>query len=251
MLLNLAKWIPRSTLMMGLLLPATGAAEEDEFDFLEDEDDELIIAPGDGDTKRNAVIDLGDEDPDWDMDSPSSDLPEEGIDDPDWDMDSPPDELPEIDSEDPSEDFDEPEDDLMMPEEEQSVDIRGRKEDRGIMLETEGKRPLAGNYPLQILSKDLDAIVVELPILVAQARSDFQADFWITAEVRVNGNQIGESRQLVNAASLSDLAASFAWIKMFVPVAEAQGTVEFVVKRLDAESEESETLFSVSSAYQL
>ena len=199
--------------MAGLFWPTIALAEEDDFDFLEDEDDELIIAPGDGETNRNAVIDLGDEDPDWDMDSPSSDLPEEDSEDPDWDMDSPSDELPELDSEDPSEDFDEPEDDLLMPEEAASVDIRGRKEDRGIMLDTEGKKPLSGNYPLQIVSKDLDAIVVELPVLLTQARSDFQEDFWIMTEVRVNGNRTGESRQLVTSASLSDLAASFAWIK--------------------------------------
>ena len=251
MLLKFADWIPRSVLLVSLLSPATAAAEEDEFDFLEDEDDELIIAPGDGETNRNAVIDLGDEDPDWDMDSPSSDLPEEDSEDPDWDMDSPGDELPEMESEDPTEDFDSPEDDLMMPEETPSVDIRGRKEDRGIMLDTEGKTPLAGNYPLQIISKDLDAIVVELPVLLAQARSDFQADFWVIAEVRVNGNRIGESRQWVTSASLSDLGASFAWIKMFVPVAEAQGTVEIVVKREGADSEEAAPLFSASVAYEM
>ena len=152
---------------------------------------------------------------------------------------------------DPPEDFELEEEELAVPEAPPEVDIRGREEDRGILLNTEAKLPLADNYPLSILAKDIDALVVELPVLVAQARSDFEKDYWLIAEVRVNGSQVGESRQLVTSASLSDLAASFAWLKVFVPVADAQGTVEFIVSQGDPETGEATALFSVSTAYSL
>jgi len=208
------------------------ADDDDEFDFLEDEDDEILIAPSDAPPGRDVFIDMGDEDPDWDMETPT-------------------DSLPEYQDDDPIEEFDVPEDEFGFPEEEEEEDIRGREEDRGITLSTEGKLPLMDNYPARVVAKDLDAIVVELPILVATARSDFQSDFWVVVEIRVNGNRVGESRQLVTADSLSDLGASFAWFKVFVPVSEARGTVEFRVDREDPETAEVVPQFSTSTNYEL
>ena len=208
------------------------ADDDDEFDFLEDEDDELIIIPSDGEVNRDNVIDMGDGDPDWDTGAPSNDLPEFG-------------------EEDPVEDFDVPEEDMMIPEVEEEVDIRGREEDRGITLPIDGKLPLMDNYPLQVVAKDLDAIVVELPVLIAQSRSDFEQEFWLVTEIRVNGERVGETRQLVTAESLSDLAASFTWVKAFVPVSESRGTVEFRVDREDPETGEAQPQFTASTSYEL
>jgi len=104
---------------------------------------------------------------------------------------------------------------------------------------------------MQIVAKDLDAIVVELPVLVAQGRSDFETEYWLIAEIRVNGERVGETRHLVTAESLSDLAASFAWIKAFVPVSAARGTVEFRVDREDPETGELQPQFTASVGYEL
>jgi hypothetical protein len=215
-----------------VLAGPVSADDDDEFDFLEDDDDEILIAPSDTPKGKDAFIDMGDEDPDWDMDAPT-------------------DALPEYQDEDPVEEFDAPDEEFALPEEETEEDIRGRQEDRGITLPTEGKLPLTDNYPIEIVAKDLDAIVVELPVLVALVRSDFESEFWVNVEVRVNGNRVGESRQLVTADSLSDLAASFIWIKAFVPVSEARGTVEFRVDREDPETGEVLPQFTASSNYEL
>ena len=177
------------TLVLGVLLgsllapaPAARAADDDEFEFLEDED-----LPENTDVEEAEAPDLPqdeaepvplDEDPDFD--TPDEPISPDDLDaDPDEpgmgpsELDEDPDEpglgLPE---DDPLEDFDHP------PAKDGPAASRPAPEAHaapsGIGLPVEGHQPLAGGYPLKVVARDMDAVVVELPVLVSRNRGDFK-----------------------------------------------------------------------------
>jgi hypothetical protein len=125
----------------------------------------------------------------------------------------------------------------------------GRQAPKG--LDTDGKSPLAGSFRATVVMVDVDAVTVELPVLVAQNASSWSdAEYWLVAEYSVQGKKVGEARHLVSAAHLSDLAPSIAWLKAQVPVLEQEGEVEVKVSKMGADGSPSE-LFSKRVSYTL
>lgn len=120
-----------------------------------------------------------------------------------------------------------------------------------LSLKTSDKDPLSGAFPAGVVAVDVDAVVVELPVLVARSGSDFDGgDFWLVAEIEVGGKKVGESRQLVTKAGVADLGPTVVWMKQHVPVVEAKGDVTVKVSRIDGEDPPS-ALFTKKAPYKL
>ncbi|MDP6934598.1 MAG: hypothetical protein QGG40_16870, partial [Myxococcota bacterium] len=77
------------------------------------------------------------------------------------------------------------------------------------------------------------------------------ADYWVIAQVLVDGKKVGESRQLVTSATMAELGPTFTWIKAFASVSSTQGTVEIRVSKADTEWTEEVTLFTRAGEYRL
>jgi len=119
-----------------------------------------------------------------------------------------------------------------------------------LALNASGKAPLADNFPGQVVAKDVDAVIVELPVLVAAKGADHKADYWVIAEISVGTVKIGESRTWVSKTGIADLGPTFVWIKAHVPVADNAGEV---VIKLSSQPEggQPKALFSKTIAYSL
>ena len=115
-----------------------------------------------------------------------------------------------------------------------------------------GKSPLADNYEAIVVFADRDAVVVELPILLARNPGDYEGrTYWLTAEVYADGLKVAESRQQVNKAAIAQAGPTIAFVKMLVPVPDQRGTLEITVGTASASGAPSSALFSRSVDYQL
>ena len=115
-----------------------------------------------------------------------------------------------------------------------------------------GKAPLADNYNAQVVFAERDAVVVELPVLVARSPADFQGgDFWVIGEALFNGVVLAHSRQQVTAESLAQAGPTLAFIKLLVPVTATSGELELRVSQLESGSSSPSPLFSKSVRYQI
>jgi hypothetical protein len=116
---------------------------------------------------------------------------------------------------------------------------------------TKGMTPLADNYPAAIVGKDLDAVVVELPILVASKPTDVDADYWLVTEIRVGDRKVGETRHYVSRQSVADMGPTLVWLKSVVPVLERTGKLELRVSQAPVDAGEETPLFTKSVNYAL
>ena len=115
-----------------------------------------------------------------------------------------------------------------------------------------GKAPLADNYPIKVVNKELDAVVIELPVLLAPTRADFkEADFWLIAEISANGKAVSETRQKISASGIAEEGPSFYWVKALVPVGAPEGSVEVKVSRAAADGSAPAVLFTRKGDYKL
>ena len=113
-----------------------------------------------------------------------------------------------------------------------------------------GRTPLADNYPIEVISTDLESVVIELPILISQRRTDLTSDFWLIGEVYLDGGKVSESRSLITPAGATEDSPSFIWIKAQAPAAESTGTVEVRLSRQEPGGESSD-LFTTRVDYKL
>lgn len=115
-----------------------------------------------------------------------------------------------------------------------------------------GKSPLADNYEAQVVFADRDAVVVELPVLVARNPSDFEGRaYWLVGEVYADGMKIAESRQQVTSNAIAQAGPTIAFVKMLVPVPAETGELELRVGRTTSAAGTPDTLFSRQLAYKL
>lgn len=115
-----------------------------------------------------------------------------------------------------------------------------------------GKTPLADNYEASIVFADRDAVVLELPVLLARNPGDYEGrTYWLCAEVYADGMKVAESRQQVNKAAIAQAGPTIAFVKMLVPVPDATGTLEVKVGTATASGGTSTPLFSRQVGYQL
>lgn len=118
------------------------------------------------------------------------------------------------------------------------------------LLDTDGKAPLTDAFDASVVGTDVDAVVVELPVLVARSAATWDdGDYWLVAEFSIKGKKVGEARHLVTKAGIADLAPTITWVKSQVPVLDAKGTVVVAVSQQTLSG--SKALFKKSVGYQL
>ena len=239
--------------------PTVAVADDDDLDDL---GDDLLDDVGKGTVKAKPAPD-GDPaegDPDFDFgDDPDWDAGPAPIDDSDGFDDDPPDDGGGL----PADDFDfgdDPPDDFIQapppppppapPAAPVAAVPAGPAPIVGLGVATKGMKPLADNYPATIVGKDLDAVVVELPILVAGKPTDVEGDYWIITEIRVEDRKVGESRHSVSRSTVADMGPTLVWLKSVVPVLERAGEVELRVSQ-KAEGADAAPLFTKTVSYEL
>lgn len=273
--------IPRA-LFIGILLglgPRTAAASDDDLDFDEDFFEEVSnekrAKAGRDDLEGpvpNPLGDEADEDPGWDepVDPDIIDDPPDGFGDPDDDFGEDPEEgfgdglmgAPRAAVAAPAADFDgldeDPPDDFGPPVSRKPAAAPPPAAPAApvgparLTLKTAGKAPLTGAYEAAVVAVDVDAVVVELPVLVAASGGDFAGDaFTVVAEFVQNDKRIGESRHLVSRAAIADLGPTVVWIKQHVPVTDPSGRVEITVSLADDGQEAPAVLFKKTVEYRL
>lgn len=245
----------RSTLcaLALFLWPTSGLAwDEEDPDFDDDFFEEVSQDKAQRAERSAEAIDAGglegdliddefDADPEWDAPAEP-----EIIDD----MEDPPDDMESGPS-----DFDEdPPDDFSRPTRAPAAAPKPAAAPAGpqrLSLKVADKEPLSGAFEPSIVAIDVDAIVVELPILVATSGSQFSFDAaGISTEVFVAGKAVAKTTQTVNRASVADLGPTILWPKMHIPVTESKGTLEFRVSSISEDGAATE-LFTKSVDYRL
>ena len=115
-----------------------------------------------------------------------------------------------------------------------------------------GKDPLADNYEPAVVFVDRDAMVIELPVLVARNPGDYAGrSYWLVAEIYADGMKVAESRQQVSKTSIATAGPTLAFIKMLAPVPAATGTLEVRVGQSTSAAGAAEPLFTRLVSYQL
>lgn len=270
-------------LLLGLVLglaPSMALASDDALAFeddLEFDDEFFDEVSRDKDAKPDRdpsdvpegdpVMDGPDEDPEWDMpvdpdiiDDPPEDLGG-GLGDPEDDFgDDPPGDLgPSTTApgggfddfdEDPPDSFDRPAP-APKPAAAPAPAPAAPTGPARLSLKVSGKEPLSGAFDASVVAIDVDAVVVELPVLVATSGTGFRGgDFTLIAEVMLGERKVGESRHIVSTAGITDLGPTVVWVKQHVPVTDPKGEIELRISRIDAEDPPS-PLFTKTVSYRL
>jgi hypothetical protein len=110
-----------------------------------------------------------------------------------------------------------------------------------------GKTPLSGNFDARVVSVERESVVVELPVLLG-GTDDVSGEYWLIGEVFVDGNKVGETRQLVTSAAVTS-QGTIAYLKVQAPVQNTAGSVEVRVSK--AAGSKKTALFSRSTSYSL
>lgn len=110
------------------------------------------------------------------------------------------------------------------------------------------RSPLEGHFQAKVIETHSDSVVVELPVLLGSS-DHFTGDYWLIGEVFVDGQKVGETRQLVTRASLAP-SGSLAFLKLHAPVDESAGKVEVRVTRMSPGGDAT-PLFSREALYRL
>jgi hypothetical protein len=120
-----------------------------------------------------------------------------------------------------------------------------------VALDVAGKQPLADNYPLTVLNVDRDAVVVELPILLARSRVAIDKPFSITVEVSADDTRVSRVTQIIDPESLAEFGPTFAFMKIMAPVLEKDGRITVKVSRANPDGSQPVELFTRSTPYAL
>lgn len=114
-----------------------------------------------------------------------------------------------------------------------------------------GKAPLGDNYALEVVHVDRDAVVVELPVLVAYTRGAVPEGFQIVAELSVDGTRAATSRHLVTPDGVALASPTFAFLKLQAPVTNPTGEVQITVSKADLDGGNPTELFTRAAPYAL
>jgi hypothetical protein len=117
-------------------------------------------------------------------------------------------------------------------------------------VKLDGATVLADNWAPVIVVADRAAVVVEMPVLYAASKKDFDGKaYWLVAEVFADGKKVAESRANVTAEAVATTGPSVHFFRLFAPVGAASGVLEVKVSKAPA-SGKSELLFTRSVKYQ-
>ncbi len=246
MTLRLFPLVLFGALALGVTAPQLAQAAPIDLGSNEDEDEDDFDLDLDLDLKRGGPRMLDTEET---TDEPDDFLMDEEFDEPIEDFEGIPEEgypedldpsLPDFEDPDgvPLGDFDRPR--------------RGNTRGPGpITIDVAGKQPLADNYPIEVVAVDRDAVVVELPVLLARSRVEVEAGFLVYAEVYVGKDRVTEVRQVVERSSVAEFGPSFAFLKLLAPVVERQGQIKVKVFKADLDGGNRAELFSRVTPYAL
>ncbi len=110
-------------------------------------------------------------------------------------------------------------------------------------------KPLGDNWKPEVVITDKDAVVIELPVLYALNKKEFDGvSYWLVAEVWADGKKVSESRTNVTRDAIADKGPSIQFFRMFTPVSAAAGVLEVKVSKT-ASGGKSELLFTRSVKY--
>jgi hypothetical protein len=120
-------------------------------------------------------------------------------------------------------------------------------------LDVVGKTVLGDNWAPSVVIADKDAVVVEIPVLYARARAEFDGvAYWLVSETFSDGKKVAESRMLVTRESIADKGPSVQFFRMFAPVPAATGVLEVKVSKLATTAAAApQLLFTRSVSYKL
>ncbi len=114
-------------------------------------------------------------------------------------------------------------------------------------VNTAGAKLLTDNWAPTIVVADKDAVVIEMPVLYANSKKDFDGvAYWLIAEVYADGKKVAESRTNVTRDSVADKGPSIQFFRMFAPVSAPSGVLEVKVFK---NAGKNELLFTRSVKY--
>lgn len=225
----------RFVLLASLVLASPAAAladgnedgDGDDMDFLDNEKAEAYRKADEADRAPAGDVFLEDDEDEDDGEAPSWEAPGLAVgidvDEPDEDEDL---SGPMLGDEDEDEDGD-PVGDLSVA-------------DRASMMQ-----PLADNFAMSLVSKQRNQVTVELPVLVAQSTADFKGqDYWVIAQVVVNGTPISEGRHLITRSSIAESGPTKVWFKLTAPVHGPESDVEVKISHQSTKASRVQPLFS-------
>lgn len=119
-------------------------------------------------------------------------------------------------------------------------------------IDTVGKTVLSDNWAPVVVVADKDAIVVEMPVLYARSRSEFDGvAYWLVAEAYADGKKVAESRMQVTRDAIADKGPSIQFFRLFAPVQSPAGLVELRVGKAASSAAKPTPLFTRSVQYKL
>jgi len=110
---------------------------------------------------------------------------------------------------------------------------------------TESKlAPLGAHFPIRILGHEPDALLIEIPMLVAESREDLDGEgYWLIVEFFLEGKKVGDHRIMVEENTLATMGPTHAWVKTMIPTPSPQGEITIRVLRMDRASSEVRPMF--------
>ena len=117
-------------------------------------------------------------------------------------------------------------------------------------LDVVGKDVLGDNWAPQVVIADKDAVVVEIPVMYARNRTEFDGvAYWLVVESFADGKKVAEQRVQVNRDAIADKGPSIQFFRLFTPVQAASGIVEVKVGKATSSSAKPTPLFTRSVNY--
>ena len=134
---------------------------------------------------------------------------------------------------------------VKPPPEERNINMQLMNQTTKMPLDLDDKAPLADNWPAQVVYVDQDAVVVELPVLYARNRTEFDGiAYYLVAELYADGKKVAESRALVNRDAIAEKGPSVQFFRLFGPVAGTTGSLEIKVGKAASAAAKPTPLFS-------
>lgn len=119
-------------------------------------------------------------------------------------------------------------------------------------LDVVGKDVLGDNWSPQVVVADGDAVVIEIPVLYARNRGEFDGvAYWLVAESFADGKKVAESRIQITRDAIADKGPSVQFFRMFTPVPAASGVIVVNVSKATSAASKPTLLFTRSVAYKL
>lgn len=119
-------------------------------------------------------------------------------------------------------------------------------------IDTVGKSVLGDNWAPMVVVTDQDAVVVEIPVLYARSRAEFDGvAYWLVAEAYSDGKKVSEARMQVTRDAIADKGPSIQFFRMFAPVPGATGVIEVKVGKAASSAAKPSPLFTRSVQYKL